>query len=120
MAGGGAQPLISISSINNPRIADTKAILDQILTGVDQKTVVEYDDTLNSTLQTAQNYRKAKVANTVSTAAGSNVTAQSQQGVAVTFSNVLQAGVTITTPTDPGTATGVPGGFVLTPQIAFD
>jgi hypothetical protein len=121
IAGTGAnQSLISLNSVVNPRITNMTSALNQTLSGIDQGTSQEYDETLNSVLQTLQIYSMQKLASMVLTGTGSNVTVQSQQGVSVTFTGVSQAGVTVTTPTDVGAAFGVPGGFLVTPQIAFD
>lgn len=106
-------PKLDLSAILSPRIANIQSALTDMLGRIDQNQISEYDDTLNSTLQSLQTFLDAKIANTVATTVGSNVTVKSPQDIQVTFPTVLQPGVTVTTLTEPGAASGVPGGFVI-------
>jgi hypothetical protein len=123
-----AQPnptLVDVYSVVSPQITNMQSALTDMLTRIGQNQISEYDDTLNSTLQSLQTFLDAKAANTVATSAGSNVTVSSPQNIQVTFPTVLQAGNTVTTATEPGAASGVPGGFVvngsaLTTVLAYD
>ncbi len=112
-------PKLDLDTILSPRLANMQAAITDMLGRIDQNEIVEYDDTLDSTLQSLESFYDSKVANSVATPTGSNVHVQSSQGVSLDFAAVLQEGVTVATPTDPGGAIGVTGGFVLTPQLAF-
>lgn len=120
LANQSSQPKLNVASIVNPRIDALQSILKDILARVDNKQLVESDDTIDSTLQTLQSFRDSKLANRVDTQPGSNVTVKSPRGVTVNYAGVFSKGITVVTPTDPGSASTVPGGFILTPQIAFD
>jgi hypothetical protein len=118
-------PKLDLNAVLSPRLTNMQAALTDMLGRIDQNQISEYDDTLNFTLQSLQTFLDAKVANTVATSAGSNVTVNSPQNIQVTFPTVLQSGVTVTTATEPGAASGVPGGFVingsaLTTVLAYD
>jgi hypothetical protein len=102
-----------------PRLTAVSNVVTDILGKVAQGAISEYHDVLKATLQDLKSFRDAKIANSVTTPTGSNVVVQSQQGVKVSFPGVYQSGITVTTPTEPGAAFGVPGGFILSPQLAF-
>jgi hypothetical protein len=114
------QPSIDIVSAINPRVTSLQNTVNSILTSIDSNQFQEYDDALNSVLQTLNNGYTAKVANSISTPTGSNVKVQTPQNISVAFTGVFQTGVTVTTAAQPAAAFGVPGGFIITPQVAFD
>jgi hypothetical protein len=118
-------PTLNLNTVLSPQLTNMQSALVDMLGRINQNQLSEYDDTLNFTLQALQTFLDAKVANTVATPAGSNITVNSPQSIQVTFPTVLQAGVTVTTATGPGAASGVPGGFVingsaLTTVLAYD
>ena len=121
-----SQGAIDIQSVVSPRVNLLQGKVNSILIQIDAGQFTEYDDIIVSVLQTLGNYYNEVLANSVNTPTGSNVTVQSQQSVKVTFSMVLGSTVpgvppvTVTTPVQPGAAFGVAGGFVITPEIAFD
>jgi Divergent InlB B-repeat domain len=111
-------PKIDLANIVGVRLSDVQKTLSDILAQLDNHNLAEYDDTLNSTLQTLNSFETAKLANSVATPTGSNITVQSQQDVSVTYSQVSKAGVTLTTPRNSGTAFAQ-SDYVLTPLLSY-